>query len=101
MMKATITERTAAINEQLKSLESEHSTMKELLEASRVRLLNLPRTWQKAGVNERQEIQSSLFPEGLRYSPEVLFFEPGNHSLIADVRELIDELVKNGRGERI
>jgi site-specific DNA recombinase len=101
VMKAAIAERTAAINEQLKSLESEQSTMDELLEASRIRLLNLPRTWQKAGVNERQEIQSSLFPEGLRYSPEVLFFEPGNHSLIADVRELVDELVKNGRGERI
>ena len=36
----------------------------------------------------RQELQNALFPEGLRFSNQVLLFEPGNRTLMASVSEM-------------
>jgi len=56
--------------------------------------VNLAETWGKAGVNEKQELQLAVFPEGLMWSPEVAFFEPGNTSLMQAVQELWKDLEK-------
>ncbi len=54
-----------------------------------------------ADLARRHEIQTALFPSGLVFSPKDLFFEPRNHTLMQAVSELVTDLIKNGRGERI
>jgi site-specific DNA recombinase len=89
------------IQDQLKTLQSECFTMEQLLADARRTIVNLARTWQQADPARKQEIQTALFPEGLAFSPDFLFFEPRNHTLMQEVRELVTTLIKNGRGERI
>jgi site-specific DNA recombinase len=86
---------------QLKALQAECFTMAQLMADARRSIVNLARTWLEADLPRRQEIQMALFPEGLVFSPDFLFFEPRNHTLMQSVSELIDVLIKDGRGERI
>jgi site-specific DNA recombinase len=101
VLRDEISQKVETIEAQLRELESEQSTMKELMRQAELRVVNLAHAWQRAGISERQEIQSSIFPDGLRFSPENLFFEPGNNSLFSSLQELTRELVSSGRGERI
>jgi hypothetical protein len=96
-MKESIRLETAAIEEQRKSLDSEAATMQELIDGSQNYYLNLVQSWMKAGVNEKQQLQNAVFPDGLAYSLKNRFFEPQNSSVWADVRALLDELELNGR----
>ena len=57
--------------------------------------------WLEADLARRQEIQTALFPDGLVFSPDFLFFEPRNHTLMQSVSELVSVLINDGRGERI
>jgi hypothetical protein len=82
-------------------LESEHSTIRDLMESARVQVLNLAKTWQKAGENERRELQHSLFPDGLMWSHENDFFDPGNITLSRAVAELADGLIQGWSGKGI
>ena len=66
-----------------------------------MQVLNLAKTRQRAGENERRELQNSLFPDGLLWSHENDFFEPGNLTVSMAVSELVDGLIKDGRVERI
>ena len=50
--------------------------------------MNLAKTWLDADLARRQELQNALFPEGLRFSNQVLLFEPGNRTLMASVSEM-------------
>jgi len=96
-MRKVIAERIADIETQLKALENEHSTIRDLIESARVQVLDLAKTWQNAGPNEQRELQNSLFPEGLMWSHENDYFEPGNITLSQAVAELVDGLIKDGR----
>lgn len=49
--------------------------MEQLLADARRSIVNLTKTWQKADLARRQEIQTALFPDGLVFSPDFLFFE--------------------------
>lgn len=40
------------------------------------------------GSEQRQELISNLFPEGLRFSQQTLFFEPGNVLLMNIMHEM-------------
>lgn len=91
----------AEIEEQLNSLKSERFTMEQLMQDASRSIMNLAKTWLEADLARRQEIQTGLFPDGLRFHPDYLFFEPGNHTLKEAVSELLDVLVQDGRGERI
>jgi hypothetical protein len=64
-------------------------------------IVNLAKTWLEADLARRQEIQTALFPDGLVFSPDSLFFEPRNHTLMQSVSELVTVLINDGRGERI
>jgi len=100
-MKKVIAERIAEIEAQHKALENEHSTIRDLMQSAKVQVLNLAGTWQKAEENEKRELQNSLFPEGLLWSHQNDFFEPGNITLSQAVSELVTCLLENGRGQRI
>ncbi|MGB6405231.1 MAG: recombinase family protein [Candidatus Sulfotelmatobacter sp.] len=58
----------AAITERLKALESEEMTMESLIEQARREVVDLEKTWNEAGLKQRQELQRVVFPEGLAYS---------------------------------
>jgi site-specific DNA recombinase len=96
-----ITVKVETIEAQLRELELEKATMHELMQQAELRVLNLAQAWIAAGISERQEIQSAIFPDGLQFSSEKLFFEPSNKSLFSSLQELTQELVSSGRGERI
>ena len=93
--KAEVTSRIAEIEGQIKGLDSELSTMNELLAQAHIEVVNLAETWKKAGVNEKQELQFAVFPDGLLWSPDVHYFEPGNTTLMLALEELWTDLEKN------
>lgn len=77
-MKASIATETERINEQISALDSERSTMKDLMQQANMQVVDLVDAWQKANVNQKQELARGLFPEGLLFSMESKFFEPRN-----------------------
>ena len=77
----------AAITERLRALESEQTTMESLIEQARREVVDLEKTWNEAGLKQRQELQRVVFPEGLAYSMETAFFAPRNHSIMQDFDE--------------
>ena len=99
--KAANSKTNSDIEEQLKALQSECFTMAQLMVDARRSIVNLAKTWLEADLARRQEIQTALFPEGLVFSPDFLFFEPRNHTLMQSVSELVTVLINDGRGERI
>lgn len=91
----------ADMEDQLKALQSEYFTMEQLIADARRSIVNLAKNWLEADLARRQEIQTALFPDGLVFSPDFLFFEPRNHTLMQSVSELVTVLINDGRGERI
>jgi hypothetical protein len=91
----------ADIEEQLNSLKAEKFTMESLVADARQDVLNLAKARLEADLPRGQEIQTALFPDGLRFSPDFLFLEPRNHALMQQVSELVNALINDGRGERI
>jgi site-specific DNA recombinase len=89
------------IEAQLNSLKAEQFTIEQLMADARREIVNLAKAWLEADLARRQEIQTALFPEGLRFSPDFLFFEPRNQTLMQSVSELVTVLINDGRGERI
>jgi hypothetical protein len=68
-----ITEEIARIEAALTALESERSTMEELINQTERKLIDLPAAWAKAGLSERGELCSMLFTDGLVWSLDGLF----------------------------
>ena len=89
------------IEVQLKAIHAECFTMAQLMADARRSIVNLAKAWLEADLARRQEIQTALFPDGLVFSPDFLFFEPRNHTLMQSVSELVTVLINDGRGERI
>jgi hypothetical protein len=77
-LKASMAEDTTIIEQQLGALESERSTMEELLAQTERELIDLVAGWNKGGVNERRELCTSLFPDGLVWSHQWGFLNPQN-----------------------
>lgn len=82
----------ADMEQQLNSLKAEQFTIEQLMADARRDIVNLAKTWLKADLARRQEIQTALFPDGLVFSPDFLFFEPRNHTLMQAVSELVTVL---------
>ena len=81
------------MEDQLNALQSESFTMEQLIADARRSIVNLAKTWLESDLARRQEVQTALFPDGLVFSPDSLFFEPRNHTLMQSVSELIDTLI--------
>jgi len=78
-LKQNITEEIALIEGQLSALESERSTMEELIAQTQRELIDLPTAWAKAGLSERRELCSMLFPQGLVWSHSMGFLNSQNN----------------------
>jgi site-specific DNA recombinase len=98
-LKVSITEETALIEKQLQALESERSTMEELIAQTQHELIDLPSAWAQAGLSERRELFEMLFPEGLAWLDSMGFLNSQNTSIMQDLSESLneqDDLVKFG-----
>ena len=84
-LKQSITEETALIEKQLIALESERSTMEELIAQTKRELVDLAAAWKKAGLSQRQELCQMLFPDGLVWSQSWGFLNPKNHTIMQDL----------------
>jgi site-specific DNA recombinase len=84
------------INDELSTLNSEQSTMAELLRQAELDAVNLVAAWEAGNVNQRQELAKGFFPEGLVYSAERGFFEPANTIITEMLVRWIDDYVGIG-----
>jgi hypothetical protein len=92
-LKETVTQQTAEAEAQLNALDAETSTVQGLLEETQRSIVDLVKAWRTGGVQQRQELAFSLYPDGLRYSPETKYFEPHNILLMNSMHEMIDGLL--------
>ena len=93
MLKETVTKQKEEAETQLAALDSETSTMEVLLQETQNNIVDLVGAWKEGGAQQRQELAWSLYPEGLRFSRETKFFEPGNVLLMNSMREMIADIV--------
>jgi len=77
-LKKSITEESARIEAEIKALDSERSTMEDLLKDAKAQAVDLVGAWKGGNVNQRHELATSFFPDGLVFSHERVFFEPAN-----------------------
>lgn len=91
--KASVAEESTLIEQQLSALDSERSTMEELLAQTKRDLVDLVAAWNKAGVNERRELCTALFPDGLVWSHEWGFLNHQNAGLMQDIRAFHEDLI--------
>ena len=102
--KETVTQQIADAESQLNALDAETVTVEGLIAEAQRDFVDLVKTWKNGSVQQRQELAFSLYPEGLRYSPETKYFEPHNVWLMNSLQEMIEALVagKNiGAGDGI
>jgi hypothetical protein len=62
------------------ALDSEESSMLDLIGQSNPQVLNFVDPWRNADIRQKQELQWALFPDSLTYSHEKRFSEPGIRS---------------------
>ncbi len=104
MLKETVTKQKTDAETQMAALDAETLTMESLLEKTQYDIVDLVGAWKNGGIQQRQELAWSLYPEGLQYSRETKFFEPGNALLMSTMHALVDDLIagKNiGAGDGI
>ena len=83
--------------------------MEKLIQDTKQQFIDLPGTWPKAGLREKQELQAALFQSGLVYNQEQRFMILNQNQELAEmVAGLLavvpgDDLieVQSGRGEWI
>ena len=61
--------------------------MEELIAQTKRELIDLPAAWNTAGLNERRELCSMLFPQGLVWGHEWGFLNSQNTSIMQDLRD--------------
>jgi hypothetical protein len=88
MLKETVTQQRTDAEDQLAALDSESSSIETLLQETQNNIIDLVGAWKNGGVQQRQELALNLFPEGLRFSQETLFVEPGNTLLMNIMHEM-------------
>jgi hypothetical protein len=93
MMKGSIDAEIQKIEDERKSLDSEASTMQELLQQRDKEPLNFGEVWRRASFHHKIEMQKVFYPEGLVYSAERGYFETPNRRLFQQLEALFaDEL---------
>jgi hypothetical protein len=99
-IKKSITDEIARIEAEIKALDSESSTMEDLLKQAQAQAVDLVGGWERANLNQRQELARSLFPEGLVFGHERGFFEPAN-TVIHQMLWRFVEGIRNGGVPRL
>ena len=97
MLKETVTKQKEDAETQLASLDSETAAMQTLMEGTQREIVDLVGAWQRGGVQQRQELALSLYPDGLYFSRVTRYFEPRNTLLMNAIHEMIVELNTTGK----
>jgi hypothetical protein len=77
--------RTTAIESALSEIEEERKLLSSMEEAQGRALLRPAAKWRTFNLGDRQELQTLLFPDGIKWHPESGFFEHHNAQLWADL----------------
>lgn len=93
MAKQIVMQQKADAETQMAALDAENSSMEALLQEHQNSIVDLVGAWQRGGAQQRQELISNLFPDGLRFSQQTLFFEPGNTLLMNIMHEMIADIL--------
>jgi hypothetical protein len=88
VLKETVTQQKTDAETQMNALDAESLSMEALLQEHQNNVVDLVGAWQRGGAAARRELISNLFPEGLRFSQQTLFFEPGNTLLMNIMHEM-------------
>ncbi|MGA9904307.1 MAG: hypothetical protein ACLP0H_19400 [Terriglobales bacterium] len=78
--------------------------MDVLLKETERDIVDVVGAWNKGSVQQRQELAWSLYPEGLRFSRETKYFEPGNALLMSTMRQMMSDFASGtniGAGDGI
>jgi DNA invertase Pin-like site-specific DNA recombinase len=92
IMKESITQETAQIQEQITALDAEQSSMEDLMAQTEREVINFSRSWGEAGTARKREIQSALFPEGVAWDSKLGYFCPANPTLIQFLTDILESL---------
>ena len=85
------TEEIFNIENEISVLDSERSSMQEMLKQAEVSAVDLVGAWERGNVNQRQELARAFFPDGLVYSHERRYFEPDN----TVITEMLERFLAN------
>ncbi|MGB8479137.1 MAG: zinc ribbon domain-containing protein [Acidobacteriaceae bacterium] len=95
-LKKVIGDEKVAIQNAITALDSERSTMEEMLKQANAQAVDLVSAWKNGNINQRQELARAFFPEGLVFSHELKFFEPANTVITEMVMRFLNALDDNG-----
>lgn len=95
-LKKSVQEEIFRIEGEITTLDSERSTMEELIAQAKVQAFDLKDTWDVGNVNQRQELARAFFPDGLSFSHELAFFEPSNTVIQQMATRFLDSLSNVG-----
>jgi hypothetical protein len=90
MLKETVIQQKAEAEAQLATLDAKTITMLGLLEETQKNVVDLGRAWGNGSVQQKQELASGLFPDGLVYSGKLKYFEPSNVLLMDTLLEMFN-----------
>ncbi len=92
VLKKSIQEEMFKIESEISALDSERSTMDDLMRQAKIQAFDLRETWNTGNVNQRQELTKAFFPDGLYFSHELKFFEPSNSVIQQMAMRFLDGL---------
>ena len=79
----------ANVQAQISATEETKATFTELLEFSRSISVNLANAWLVADIDQKQRVQKTLFPDGLKYDKEKGVLNPGNDSVFCQLQNFL------------
>ena len=74
------------------ALDAESSSMLELMKQTDEEVIDFRRSWNAATPARKREIQTALFPDGLAFSSESLYFCPSNPQLVQFLSDTLESL---------
>lgn len=91
-MKVSIETEIERIQTEVAALDSERSSMEDLMSQTEREVIDFRQSWNVAGAERKREIQTALFPEGLAFDPDLFYFCPPNPSLIQFLTDTLESL---------
>jgi site-specific DNA recombinase len=88
-LRQDIEDKIADIQVQLYHTQETKATFEELMEFSRSMSVNLANAWQVADINQKQRVQNTLFPGGLKLSKEKQILNPDNDCVFCQLQNFL------------
>jgi site-specific DNA recombinase len=90
----------AGIENQIADAHMEKATFEELLLFSKSLLVDISTAWERADVDQKQRVQNTLFPNGLKYDPEKGILNSENDCLFNRLEDFATGKMLMARPER-